>query len=54
MAKKEKKSDITLECGDCKNRNYITSKSAGIRNKKLELKKFCPICRRHTVHKESK
>ena len=42
---------ITLECTDCGSRNYRTEKEtrgAG----RLELKKFCPKDRRHTVHKE--
>ncbi|MHA2620655.1 MAG: 50S ribosomal protein L33 [bacterium JZ-2024 1] len=56
MAKKEKKKEVTLECSDCRNRNYITSKSANPRDKdkKLELKKYCPTCRRHTPHRETK
>ena len=44
---------LTLECGECKSQNYRTSKEAQ-RTKKLELKKHCPKCRKHTVHKERK
>ncbi len=45
---------IGLECGTCKNRNYSTTKNKTKMPDKLVLKKFCPHCRRHTEHKESK
>jgi len=44
---------IFLECGDCKGRNYITKREMR-QGSKLELKKFCPACRKHTLHKERK
>jgi large subunit ribosomal protein L33 len=45
---------ITLACVDCKNRNYTTTKNKKTTPDKLELKKFCSSCRKHTVHKETK
>ena len=45
---------ITLACVDCKNRNYTTTKNKKTTPDKLELKKFCPSCRKHTLHKETK
>ena len=45
---------ITLQCGECKNRNYTTTKNKKKTQDRLELKKFCPACRRHTAHKEVK
>ena len=45
---------ITLQCGDCKNRNYTTTKNKKKQQDRLELKKFCSSCRHHTVHKEVK
>jgi len=45
---------ITLACADCKNRNYTTTKNKKTTTEKLELKKFCPACRKHTSHKETK
>jgi large subunit ribosomal protein L33 len=45
---------ITLACTDCKNRNYTTTKNKKTTPDKLELKKFCPSCRKHTNHKETK
>ncbi|MDP1853091.1 MAG: 50S ribosomal protein L33 [Candidatus Omnitrophota bacterium] len=45
---------ITLECIDCKNRNYTTTKDKKKHPDRLELSKFCKFCRKHTVHKEIK
>ncbi|MDD5454467.1 MAG: 50S ribosomal protein L33 [Candidatus Ratteibacteria bacterium] len=45
---------ITLVCEVCKNRNYATSKSKEQRENKLNLKKFCKFCGKHTSHKETK
>ena len=45
---------ITLACVDCKNRNYTTTKNKKTTPDKLELKKFCSACRKHTAHKETK
>jgi large subunit ribosomal protein L33 len=45
---------ITLACSDCKNRNYTTTRNKKTMTEKLELKKFCPSCRKHTPHKETK
>ena len=46
--------NITLVCGTCKQRNYRTSKNKKTTPEKLELKKYCPFCRSHQVHKEVK
>ncbi|MBA3015674.1 MAG: 50S ribosomal protein L33 [Desulfobulbaceae bacterium] len=45
---------ITLGCTDCKQRNYTSTKNKRKTPQKLELKKFCPFCRAHTTHKETK
>ncbi len=45
---------ITLACTDCKNRNYTTTKNKKTTPDKLELRKYCPSCRKHTSHKETK
>jgi large subunit ribosomal protein L33 len=55
MAKsKDVRPVITLACSDCKERNYTTQKNRRNDQGRLEFKKFCPRCRKHTVHKESK
>ena len=45
---------ITLVCGECKQRNYDTVKNKKNDPDRLEMKKFCKFCRKHTLHKESK
>jgi large subunit ribosomal protein L33 len=45
---------ITMQCGDCKERNYSTTKNRKTMTERLELKKFCRRCRKHTPHKEVK
>ncbi|MEK6715123.1 MAG: 50S ribosomal protein L33 [Candidatus Omnitrophota bacterium] len=45
---------ITLECVDCKNRNYTTTKDKKKHPERLELSKFCKFCSKRTVHKELK
>ena len=44
---------VTLACIECKNRNYHTTKDKK-KTERLEMKKFCPACRKHTSHKEVK
>ena len=45
---------ITLACVECKNRNYITSKNRRNDPDRLEMKKYCPRERKHTVHRETR
>ena len=45
---------ILLQCGECKRRNYSTMKNKKNTADKLEMNKYCPHCRRHTKHKETK
>jgi len=45
---------VTLACTECKQRNYSTTKNKKNTPDKLGLKKYCPHCRKHTPHKETK
>ena len=54
MAKTEKRVKITLECQQCKRRNYITTKNKLNDRERIELKKYCRFDRTHTVHKETR
>jgi large subunit ribosomal protein L33 len=45
---------ITLACVECKERNYITKKNRRNNPDRLELKKFCPRERKHTLHRETR
>jgi large subunit ribosomal protein L33 len=54
---------ITLECTECRTNNnkrspgvsrYTTMKNRRNTTERLELKKFCTHCNKHTAHKEIK
>ncbi|MBC8313384.1 MAG: 50S ribosomal protein L33 [Candidatus Cloacimonetes bacterium] len=45
---------IKLACSVCKSRNYSTKKNRALHPKRVEFKKYCPVCRKHTAHKETK
>jgi large subunit ribosomal protein L33 len=55
MAKK-KKPFLKIQCKECKEINYFTQKPKAMESEgiKLELKKFCKRCKKHTLHKEGK
>jgi large subunit ribosomal protein L33 len=44
---------ISLACSECGSRNYKTTRKMEQQGQ-LTLKKHCPKCNRHTVHKETK
>jgi large subunit ribosomal protein L33 len=52
--KKDVRPVIALACSQCKQRNYMTEKNRRNDSGRLELKKYCPRCRTHTVHRETK
>lgn len=54
MAKASVRDKITLACEECKQRNYQTYKNKRNNSERLEIKKYCPFCRKHTAHKETK
>lgn len=43
-----------MQCTVCKNLNYSAHKSKRALETKLELKRYCNHCRKHTSHKETK
>jgi large subunit ribosomal protein L33 len=45
---------ITLECTECKRRNYTTTKNRKKQSGRVEYKKYCNWCNKHTTHKETK
>ena len=45
---------VVLACEDCKERNYTTTKNKKNIKERLELSKYCPTCKKHTNHKETK
>ncbi|MDE0103476.1 MAG: 50S ribosomal protein L33 [Bryobacterales bacterium] len=45
---------ITLQCTVTKDRNYTTTKNKRKNPGRLELMKYSPRLRRHTLHREMK
>ncbi|HYH01286.1 MAG TPA: 50S ribosomal protein L33 [Terriglobales bacterium] len=45
---------ITMQCTQCKEKNYTSTKNRKTTPDRIELKKFCPRCRKHQSHKEIK
>jgi len=53
MAKAKTIVQVYLVCSECRTRNYYKKKNRQFR-KKLELRKYCPVCNKHTLHVEGK
>ena len=45
---------ITLECTECKQINYDDYKNKKNDPDRIQLNKYCPFCKKHTLHKEAK
>jgi len=50
----DSRTKITFACTVCKQRNYDTMKNKKNDPDRMEIKKYCPFCRKHTDHKEAK
>ncbi len=46
--------NITLKCSVCGEENYITTRNKRKQTEKMQVKKYCPVCRKMTLHKEKK
>jgi len=46
--------NITLKCTVCGEENYITNKNKKEHPDRMETKKYCSRCKKHTMHKEKK
>ena len=45
---------VTLACTECKRRNYTTDKNKSNNPDRMQLKKYCPWCKKHTLHRETR
>ena len=54
MAAKGVREPITLECTECKRRNYMSEKNKRNNTDRIELIKYCQFCIKRTTHKETK
>ena len=48
------KDKVVLACSECKQRNYFTTKHKKHEPDRLQMKKYCKFCKKHTLHKETK
>lgn len=44
---------VILLCSECLSRNYSFYKNSSV-TKKIEIKKHCNNCNKHTLHKETR
>jgi large subunit ribosomal protein L33 len=54
MARGEVRIAVTLACEECKRRNYQTQKNKRNDPDRIEMRKHCRWCGRHTAHKETR
>jgi len=54
MAKKGSRVLTGLVCEVCHKLNYVTEKNKINTTGSLKMKKYCPVCRKRTIHKEKK
>jgi large subunit ribosomal protein L33 len=45
---------VHLQCSECKNKNYSTTRNKKKHVDKYSFKKYCRFCKQHTLHKETK
>ena len=45
---------VTMACQECKRRNYTSMKNKRNDPERIELRKYCRWCSRHTAHKETR
>ena len=45
---------ISLACTECQRRNYTTTKNKRKHPERVEHRKYCPFCRCHKLHKETR
>ena len=53
MAKEDRYS-LTLKCTVCGEENYLTEKNKKNNPERLEVLKYCPVCKKKTLHREKK
>ena len=54
MARSEARDYVSMECSVCGNRNYRTEKRVKGQTARVDIRKYCPSCRKHELHKDKK
>jgi len=52
VARKEDRVVVEMACTECRQRNKVTTKNRRNDPDRMELRKFCPRCRGHRLHRE--
>lgn len=50
MAKKSDRINTWLICKECGTQNYVSTRNK-VNTPKMEISKYCPVCKKHTDHK---
>ncbi len=45
---------VILKCKECGEENYYTTRNRSIHQERMEVTKYCPRSRTHTLHVEKK
>ena len=45
---------VILICEECLSRNYTIDRNKLVKTERMVLRKHCPKCNKHTIHKETK
>ena len=45
---------VILACTECGDQNYTTTKNKKLHPERMEVRKYCPRLRKHTIHRETK
>ncbi len=53
MAHKSNRLIVGLRCSQCGSLNYISERNRVNTTAKLSLKKYCPKCKKRTLHQET-
>ena len=51
---KDDRLHLTLTRTECGEENYLTQKNKKANPDRLEIKKYCPRCKKMTIHREKK
>ena len=49
-----RRAQAILKCTECGEENYYTSRNKKVQLERMEINKYCPRDRKHTLHKEKK
>ena len=45
---------ITFKCSECGEENYIGTRNKRKNPERMQIQKYCPLCKKKTLHKEKK